>query len=240
MKQELIKEKQEKLGKVVWNVEVMRKRLKIQEKSQILENLHKNMDKKLQEIEKKLKAMELILLEDIESTEGNKQIKRDVLVELVEKVREDLVKRMEEGMKAVSKYVQEVLGNQGTWKNKKEFEELKINHQELLEKSKKDHENNKEMQEKINSLSQQVHLLTERKKSLKTSLGVLIKEKSKAEKYALDIESCPPVKLPEQLEDLSVKSEGRNLPRKEFESKHQEELQKIINQYQAVVLGFKK
>jgi hypothetical protein len=251
MKEELIKEKKEKLGKVIWNVEVMRKRLQIQEKNEVLDNLHKQMDNKLQGIEKQLKAMELIVMEDLQSSTGEKQIKKDVLVQMIMSLRENLVKRVEDGMKAVTKYFQEFMKSGSNWEKQKEMDELKKEFEKLKKeleansnKAKRVQHENEDLQKRNDTLLEKNKNLSLRKDELKNHLTTFKKEKKEAGEFikqAKEMRQKDNLKIEEEdNEKLSTKSENNWISYEERKKTRKQEILSILTQYQKMLLTFQK
>lgn len=240
MKADLIKEKQAKLEKVVWNVDVMRKRLKIQEKGEIIENLHKNMENKLQKIEKQLKALELVVSEDVSCMEGDKQIKRDMLTKLVEVVREDLVSKMEEGMKGVTQYVQEVMRGGANLKEARELKKLRQLVIDLEAQAKLDQESNLSLNGKLLEIGEEVKRLQKENESAKDELIRFRKREAEAEEFCEKIEEIKPIAIDEEEEKLSTCSDKPMKSESGATSKREKKMQRLLLKYQAMLVGIQK
>jgi chromosome segregation ATPase len=242
MKQELIKEKQEKLERVVWNVEVMKKRLKIQEKSKIIDSLHRNMENKLQGIEKELKALKLVIAEDLQSREGDKQLKRDSLGQLVEKVRDDLVSKMEDGIKGVTRYVQEVMENGGSIEAEKEIKKLKTQIGQLEEKLKEAEGQKDKLEEDIGELQKQNEKINKNRKLMKSHLLRYQKEKKDADDFVKKMEAADQTMMIQEeiQEKRSTYSEDQLTKTNPEPSPRDEQINQVLLKFQTLIATMNK
>lgn len=247
MKRELIEEKKAKLGKIVWNVEVMRRRLKIQEKGRILDDLHKKMEDKLRMVETKLNALELVVMEDMDS-EADKQLKKDALAQLIEALREDLVKRVEEGMKAVTKYFQQVMQDGSDWQKEAQFKELQAKQVALESEMSQQKLLASNLQEEVNRLEQdrekaeaKIDSLVQRKDTLKGHLILFKREKEEATQFVKAArESQKKVEIEGMEETISVRSENWTQSSVSQGKLQEKKFLSLLTKYQALLVAHAK